>query len=131
MTLLTVNFTKHCTVNVGVYVKAITDTIITNGNNDRTHACITLGPSENRQESINCFDLNTGIVVLCRTLNQMIWPERLPRKANEWGKKSKKTILKGQINFLNQNRDTFDWDNDYLTEIEMANREPNLVQPDL
>ena len=64
MTGLTVNFTKHCKVDVGAYVEASTDAIITNGNNDRTHAVIALGPSRNRQGSIKCFDLDTGRVVV-------------------------------------------------------------------
>ena len=53
VTGLTVNFTKHCTVDVGAYVEASTNAIITNGDNDRTHACITLGPSWNIQGSVN------------------------------------------------------------------------------
>ena len=67
MTGLTVNFTKHCTVDVGAYIEASTDAIITNSNNNRTHACIALGPSRNRQGSINCFDIDTGTVVVSRT----------------------------------------------------------------
>ena len=82
MTGLTVKFTKHCTVDVGAYVEASTNAIITDVNNDRTYACITLGPSGNRQGSINCFNLDTGGVVVCRTVKQMIWPERLLEKAN-------------------------------------------------
>ena len=57
---LTVNFTKHYTVDVGAYVEASTSAIITNGNNDRTQACISLGPSGNRKGPIKCFDLDTG-----------------------------------------------------------------------
>ena len=74
MTGLTVNFTKKCTVDVGAYVEASTNAIITNGNNDRTHACIALGPSGNRQGSINYFDLDTGIFVLHSKVKHMIWP---------------------------------------------------------
>ena len=85
MTGLTVNFTKHCTVDVGAYVEASTDMIITNGNNDRTHACIALGTSGNRQGSINCFDLDTGWVVVRMKVKQIICLDRLLRKANAWG----------------------------------------------
>ena len=68
VTRLTVNFTKHFTVDVGVYVEASTNAIITNGNNNRTHAFIALGPSGNRKGSINCFDLDTGRVLVRRTV---------------------------------------------------------------
>ena len=60
----------------------------------------------------------------------MIWSERLLRKANAWGKKGKKAILKGQIKFMNRKGEKFDWDNDNLTEINMAYKEQKLVQPD-
>ena len=64
-----------------------------------------------------------------RIFKKCIWTERLLRKANTRGKKDKKTILKGQIKFLNRKGKKFDWDNDNLTEIETADREPKLVQP--
>ena len=72
MTGLTVNFNKHCTVDVGAYVESSTNAIITNGNNDMTHACIALEPSRNRQGYINCFDLDTGRVVVYSTVKKMI-----------------------------------------------------------
>ena len=59
----------------------------------------------------------------------MICPERILRKANVWEKNGKKAFLKGQIKFLNQKGEKFDWDNDDLKEIEMADKEPKLVQP--
>ena len=96
-----VNFTKHCTVYFGAYVEASTDAIITNVYNDITHACISLGPSGNRQGSVNCFDLDMVRVVVRRTVKQIVWPDRLLRKAKVWGKKGKNSILKGQIDFLN------------------------------
>ena len=49
ITGLTVNFKDHCKFDVGGYVEASTDAVITNDNSDRTHACIFLGPSGNRQ----------------------------------------------------------------------------------
>ena len=73
VTGLIINFSKHCTVDVGAYVKASTYVIITNGNNDRTHVCIALGPSGNRQGSINFFDRDTGRFVVRRKVKQMIW----------------------------------------------------------
>ena len=130
VTVLTVNFTNHCTVDVGEYIEASTDVIITNGNNDRTHAYIALGPSRNRQGYINCFDLDTGKVVVRSTVKHIIFLESLIRKANTWGGKGKKVILKGQINFLNQRGGGgVDWENEDLTLIDMDDKEPKLVQP--
>ena len=114
---LTVNFTKHCTVDVGAYVEASTDAIIRNGNNDRTRAFIALGPYGNRQGSINCFNLDTDQVVVRSTVKHMVWLDMLLSKANVWWEKGKNVILKGQIKFLNQKGEKFDWDNDDLTEI--------------
>ena len=82
ITGLTVNFHKHCQFDVGAYVEASEDAIITNNNSDRTHPCIYLGPSRNRQGSHNCFDLNTSSVVIRRFAKQIPWPDRLIRKTN-------------------------------------------------
>ena len=116
-------------VDVGAYVEASTDTIITNGNNDRTHACIALGTYWNRQRSINFFDQDTSWVVVHSTVKLIICPYRLLRKANVWGKNGKKVILNGQIKLMNRKGKSFDLENDNLIEIEMADKEPNLVQP--
>ena len=64
ITGLTVNFKYHCKFDVEGYVETSTDAVITNNNSDRTHACIFLGPSGNRQGSLKCFDLETGNVVV-------------------------------------------------------------------
>ena len=73
-----------------------------NDNSDRTHACIFLGPSGNRQKLLNCFDLETGKVVVRRSKKQLFWPNRLLKKAEEWGKKGNSAVLRGQIKFLNR-----------------------------
>ena len=89
-------------MDIGANIEASTDTIITNGNNYRTYACIALGPYGNRQGSINCSELDTGRVVVRGKVKQRIWAERLLSKAYAWGEKGKKAILKGQIKFLNR-----------------------------
>ena len=71
------NFKDHCKFDVGVYVEASTDAVIMNNNSDRTHVCIFLGPSGNRQGSLNCFDLETGKVVVQCSPKQL----RLLKKA--------------------------------------------------
>ena len=43
----------------------------------RTHSCIALGLSGNCQGNVNCFDLETGKVVVRRTINHIPWPERM------------------------------------------------------
>ena len=111
---MTVNFKDHCKLDVGGYVEASNDAVITNDNSNRTHACIFLGPSGNRQGSLNCFDLETGKVVVRRSAKQLLWPDRLLKKAEEWGKKGKSAVLRGQIKFLNRHGLKFEWDNDDL-----------------
>ena len=46
------------------------------------------------------------------------------------GQKGQEGHIKGPIKFLNRKGEKFEWDNDYLTEINMADNEPKLVQPD-
>ena len=44
------------------------------------------------------------------------------------GQKGQEFHLKGQIKFLNRKGEKFDWDNDNLTETEIADKEEKLVQ---
>ena len=112
------------------YLEASTDAVITKDNSDRTHACIFLGPSVNRQVSLNCFDLETGKVVVRRSAKQLFCPDRLLKKSEEWGKKGKSAIMRGQIKFLNIHGVKFDWENEFLEEIELSKTDEKLVQPD-
>ena len=114
------NFTKDCNVNYGAYIEASTDVIIKNDNSEQTHSCIALGPSGNRQGSINCFNLETGRVVVRRIFKQIPWTDRLLKTTNQWGGKGKAAIMQGRIKFLNRNGEKFDWDNDDLGQIEVV-----------
>ena len=78
---LTINFKDYCKFDVGGYVEASTDAVITNNNSDRTQACIFLGPYGNRQGSLNCVDLETGKVMVRRSAKKLFWPDRLLKKA--------------------------------------------------
>ena len=65
----TVNYKRDCRACMGGYAEASTDVIVMNDNTPHTHSCITLGPSGNRQGSVKCFALETGRIVVCRTIN--------------------------------------------------------------
>jgi hypothetical protein len=80
VTGLTINSIKHCKFDVGAYIEASTNAVITNDSANRTHPCIFLGPSGNKQGSLNCFDLNTGIVVVRRSAKLMVWPNILLKR---------------------------------------------------
>ena len=51
------------------------------------------------------------------------------KKVEAWGKKGACAIKKGCINFLNRNGEKFDWENDDLSELEVVNEQPKLVDP--
>ena len=55
-----------------------------------------------------------------RSAKQLFWPDRLLKKAEEWGKRVKIAVLRGQIKFLNRHELKFDWDNDDLKEIKLS-----------
>ena len=61
VTGLTVNVLIHYQFDVGTYVEASTDVIITNDNSDKTHPCIYLGPSGISQDSHNCYILTQDL----------------------------------------------------------------------
>ena len=80
VTVRTVNYKRDCRAFIGGYVEASTDTIVTNDNMPRTHICIALGPSGNLQGPVKCFYLETGKVVVRRTINHIPWPEKMIKK---------------------------------------------------
>ena len=84
-----VDYNKDCRADLGAYIQAIMDKVVTNDNTPRTHRCIALGPSGNRQGSLKCFDLETGKLVVRRIAKQIPWPDRMLKIASEWGLKSK------------------------------------------
>ena len=45
----TLNCDRDCYVGIGVYIEVTDDTDITNEQEERTHSCISLGPSGNLQ----------------------------------------------------------------------------------
>ena len=57
-----VDYNLDCRATLGAYVQATTDEIVTNDNTPRTHGCIALGSSGNRQGSLKCFDLSAPSV---------------------------------------------------------------------
>ena len=121
---------KHCQFDVGAYIEASTDAIITNDNSDRTHPCIYLGPSGNRQGLHNCFPLDTGRVVVQRSPTQMPWQDRLLNVANSLGKRGKQAIQREHLKFLNRNCEKFDWEKDDLANLKTDRTEEKLVHPD-
>ena len=50
--MLSTDYKRDCKVDVGSYVEASTNAIVTNDNKERTRSCIALGPVGNRQAGI-------------------------------------------------------------------------------
>ena len=72
-----VDYNKDCRADLGAFIQASTDKVVTNDNTPRTHGCIALGPLGNRQGSLKCFDLETGKLVVRRISKQIPWPDRV------------------------------------------------------
>ena len=126
-----VDYSKDCRADLGAYIQASTDKVVTNGNTPRTNGCIALGPSGNRQGSLKCFDIETGKLVVCRIAKQMPWPDRMLKIACEWGRKSKNIVMKDSIQFLNRRGKKFDWGNDKLSDLEVKNDPLKMIHPDI
>ena len=92
-----VDYHKDCRADLGGYVEARPDKIITNDNTPRTHSCIAVGPSDNREGTLKCFDLDTGKMVIRRIADQLPWTDSLIETASAWGRKSKKLIMKDLV----------------------------------
>ena len=90
VTQQSISLGDKCNAGFGSYVQATTDAIVTNNQKPRTHGCIALGPSGNRQGSLKCFDLETGMVVIRRIVKVFPMPDRVVKKVNAWVIKTKR-----------------------------------------
>ena len=102
---------------------------MTNNNTERKRSCVAVRPVGNRQGSVKCWDIESGKILHRRTVTQLPWTKNncLIKKIEAWGKKGARAIKKGCIEFLNRNGEKFDWDNDDLSDLEVANEQPKLV----
>ena len=92
------DYHKNCRACLDAYIQATTAKVVTNNNTPRTHGCIALGPSGSRQGLLKCFDLETGKLVLRRITKQIPWPDIMLKITYEWGRKSKKLVMKDRYN---------------------------------
>ena len=111
------DYCNDCRADLGGYVEDRSDKIVTNDNTPRTHSCIALGPSDNRQGSLKWFDLETGKMITRRVADQLPRTDSMIETASAWGRKSKKLIMKDSVQFLNRKGEKFDWDNDDLNDL--------------
>ena len=119
-----VDFKKHCQTEFGAYVEAHDDPEITNTTTERTREAIALGPTGNIQGTQKVFCLKTGLVLKRRKIIPLPVPDRVIKKVNQWGVRSKREEYGKKLKFLNRNRQKYDWDNDEL------NDEEGLVEPE-
>ena len=80
------DYNIDCRISYGSYVEASPDADITNTMDARTVPCIALETTGNIQGSHRVFDLNSGKVLVRRTVKEMPFPERVLKRVNEWGK---------------------------------------------
>ena len=118
-----IDMKKDCRALFGAYIEASRDADITNTMAERTHSCISLGPSGNLQGSLKCFDLITGKVIVRRTIKVLPIPDRILKLANRWGKTSRSEQYGNKLEFLNRHKAKYDWDNEDIEECE------GLIEP--
>ena len=86
---LTDDYKRNCKTVVGAYSKASIDAKITNSNVERRQSCIYLGPSGNRQGSVKCFVIETGVVIVRCIFDVLPYPGAILKKLENWGKRGK------------------------------------------
>ncbi len=77
---------KDLSVRFGAYVETSHDSIITNGMLDRSHPCISLGPSGNLHGLLKCFDILNSKIVIHRTFKEFPYINRYITLVISWGK---------------------------------------------
>lgn len=107
-----IDVAKDAPFQFGTYLEASNDDELTNTMKPRTDGGIFLGTSNNIQRSHKVFDLRTGKVVTRRTSKEVPMPNRVIRRMNWWGKKSKQIQYGRKLAFLNRRKQSYDWEND-------------------
>ena len=51
------------------------------------------------------------------------------RKVEAWGKRSVHAIKRNRIDFLNRKGEKFDWDNVDLSDLEVTDEQPKMIDP--
>ena len=90
-----------------------------------------LGPSGNCQGSFKCVDIKTGQFLISRTVTRVLWPlnGHLLQKVEAWDRKGVCAIKSNHIYFLNRSGKKFDWENKGLSELEVLDDQPKLIDP--
>lgn len=84
----------------------------------RTVEGIALGPTGNIQGTQKVFCIRSGRVIKRRKIIPFHMPDRVIRKVNQWGARSKQEEYGNKLAFLNRNKEKYDWDNDDLADEE-------------
>ena len=92
-------------------------------------SCVALGPSGNWQGSVKCFDIETGKLLYCCIMTQILWSkdDHLIQKVESWEKRGLRAIKRGCIKFLYRVGKTFDWDNNDLLDLEVVDDQTKLT----
>ena len=123
---------KHNKAGFGDLVQASYNHNITNLVDDmRTYKGIYLGPTGNRQGTVNVFDLETFKVKKPHMIVYFPVPDRVIETVNKWGIKSQKGTRIHNIYFLNRHQNKYAWDNGNLDDNYKALVETNMPHPHL
>ena len=123
ITRIPANYERDFKAAPGEYVEAEVDPVITNTNEPRTHPCLCLGPSGNRQGSSKCLDIKTNRVVVRRVINVIPMPDNIKREVEALGKRGARAIERGNLTFRNRNGEKFSWENDALDDLVVEKEE--------
>ena len=87
------------------------------------------GCSGIRNGTLVVFDLETGAVKNPHKFTVLPMSDTIVQKVTAWGRKFQKENLKNKIEFLNRNREWFDWDNDDLEDADEGLVEGEVPRP--
>ena len=121
---LTVDYKQDCKAIVGAYTKARIDAKIIDDNMECRQSCIYLSPAGNRQGLRKYFVIETGAVVVWQVFDVLPYPDAILKKVVNWGKCSKRAILRGRIYVFNIKGGKFYCDNDDLADLQVVKEQP-------
>ena len=100
---------KHCRVKFGDYAEVHDEPYPRKAISPRTHPEIAAGTTGNSNYTVKFFCLITGRIMKRHSFTRFPMPDRMIKKTNAWGKKSKREVYDNVIEFKDRRKYPYQW----------------------
>ena len=112
VTGMALDFNNHCKAQLGLYVEAHEDKVVTNTQHPRTFHGVYLCPTGNIKGTLKVFDLKTAVLKKQQTITEPPTPDQVITILDKCAKMFIREDIQSRLSLLKRHRHKFDWEND-------------------